>query len=272
MASDIGKEYNPAFFVKIFETVPTSGSEPTGSNKVPFSAVKSSCYDQLDMTKAEFLPLEIGRECISEKWLEKDDIPKEKKETSEKLDKKVKLNEFDMVSPKPAKFLMELENRSKTFADLSGNLKVAEKDKGVGLDHSLKNLRVLPGRNRRVYVEGEPGEGFEGGDYTTILTLEYGKGRIIESSFSFTVESLPFDPDELAPICPSCEVPTDLDGDGLYEGVDGDGKLTEDDALILSFHIDVQVAQENAGAFDFNEDQQLTQEDAEELMKIVKES
>lgn len=270
VAGDIGADFKTGAFVKIYETVPTSGSEPTVSNKVPFSAVKSNCYDQLDMTKAEFLPSQIGRECISEKWLEENEISPGKPETSEKLDKKVKLNKFEMVSPKPAKFLMELKNSGKTFTDLTGNLRVTEKNKGVVLDHSLKNLRVLPGHNRRVYVEGEVGEGFEEGDYTTILTLEYGKGRIIESSFSFTVEPLPFDSDELAPICPSCEVPTNLDGDRLYEDVDGDGKLTEDDALILSFHIDVQVVQENAGAFDFNEDQQLTQEDAEELMKIVK--
>lgn len=38
--------------------------------KVPFSAVKSSCYGQIDMSKAEFLLSDIGEDCVQESWLE----------------------------------------------------------------------------------------------------------------------------------------------------------------------------------------------------------
>jgi len=38
--------------------------------KVPFDAVKSSCYGQIDMSKAEFPLPEIGKECVEEDWLE----------------------------------------------------------------------------------------------------------------------------------------------------------------------------------------------------------
>ncbi|MBS3788522.1 hypothetical protein KGY79_10060 [Candidatus Bipolaricaulota bacterium] len=38
--------------------------------KVPFSAIKSSCYDQIDMSKAEFPLSKVGKECVMEDWLE----------------------------------------------------------------------------------------------------------------------------------------------------------------------------------------------------------
>lgn len=38
--------------------------------KVPLDAVKSSCYGQIDMTKAEFSLLEIGKKCVKDSWLE----------------------------------------------------------------------------------------------------------------------------------------------------------------------------------------------------------
>ncbi len=37
--------------------------------KVPFSAIKSGCYGEIDMSKAEFSLSEIGGECINEDWL-----------------------------------------------------------------------------------------------------------------------------------------------------------------------------------------------------------
>ena len=39
--------------------------------KVPFSAVKSSCYGEIDMSKAEFALSEVGEKCVKKEWLEK---------------------------------------------------------------------------------------------------------------------------------------------------------------------------------------------------------
>ncbi len=38
--------------------------------KVPFSAVKSSCYGQIDMSKEEFLLSDIGEECVTKSWFD----------------------------------------------------------------------------------------------------------------------------------------------------------------------------------------------------------
>jgi len=51
--------------------------------KVPFSAVKSSCYGQIDMSKAEFLLSEIGEECVTESWLEENLSQEENKSKTE---------------------------------------------------------------------------------------------------------------------------------------------------------------------------------------------
>ncbi|MBS3765148.1 hypothetical protein KGY71_01375, partial [Candidatus Bipolaricaulota bacterium] len=52
--------------------------------KVPFSAVKSSCYDQIDMSEAEFSLLDIGKNCVKESWLEEN--LSETEESQEKTD------------------------------------------------------------------------------------------------------------------------------------------------------------------------------------------
>ena len=37
--------------------------------KVPFSSIKSSCYREIDMSRAEFALSEVGEECVKEEWL-----------------------------------------------------------------------------------------------------------------------------------------------------------------------------------------------------------
>lgn len=75
--------------------------------KVPFSAVKSSCYGQIDMSKSKFLLSEVGKECVDEEWLEENlsetegtegdtdteegDVNKEEKESSELEELKVNI-------------------------------------------------------------------------------------------------------------------------------------------------------------------------------------
>lgn len=50
--------------------------------KVPFGAVKPSCYGKIDMSKAEFSLSEIGKECVTENWL-RENKPKEEDPSEE---------------------------------------------------------------------------------------------------------------------------------------------------------------------------------------------
>lgn len=50
--------------------------------KVPFEEIKSSCYGEVDMTKAEFPLSEVGKECVQEDWLE-ENLPEEETQAEE---------------------------------------------------------------------------------------------------------------------------------------------------------------------------------------------
>jgi len=66
--------------------------------------------------------------------------------------------------------------------------------------------------------------------------------------------------------------PLDLNGDGLYEDVDGDGVLSGRDALVLAFNYSFALPQNYACCFDFNQDGNLDFEDAVALLGLVEAS
>ena len=82
--------------------------------KVPFNAVKSSCYGQIDMSKAEFSLLDIGKNCVKESWLEENltrDKTKSGGETDlnteeENTNKSIKIN----LDKKPISELLPPDN------------------------------------------------------------------------------------------------------------------------------------------------------------------
>jgi glucose/arabinose dehydrogenase len=59
--------------------------------------------------------------------------------------------------------------------------------------------------------------------------------------------------------------PTDPDGDGLYEDVNGDGKVDHDDVVDLFHHFDEPAVQNNPDAYDFNGNGRLDFNDIVEL-------
>ena len=71
----------------------------------------------------------------------------------------------------------------------------------------------------------------------------------------------------LGPIGLSTNPPEDLDGDGLFEDINGDGKLSKEDAFILSFNLESKFIRESTSLFDFNWDGKVTFEDAVKLIR-----
>jgi len=65
--------------------------------------------------------------------------------------------------------------------------------------------------------------------------------------------------------------PMDPDGDGLFEDINGDGRVTVEDGRILSFNVASQVVQENWQLFDFDGDGDADFEDAMVLVRLVEE-
>lgn len=68
-----------------------------------------------------------------------------------------------------------------------------------------------------------------------------------------------------SPIGNNNKLPTDTDGDGKYEDVNGDGKATFDDALSLAFANTDNLTQAQMSALDFNTDGSVNFDDAIEL-------
>ena len=66
--------------------------------------------------------------------------------------------------------------------------------------------------------------------------------------------------------------PLDLNGDGLYEDVDGDGVLSGRDALVLAFNYSFVLPQNYVFCFDFNQDGKLDFQDAVILIRLVEDT
>lgn len=62
---------------------------------VPLEEIKSSCYGEIDMSKAEFELSEVGEECVNEGWLKKQESEAEDKTSKEKAELKEARVEVD---------------------------------------------------------------------------------------------------------------------------------------------------------------------------------
>jgi PKD repeat protein len=65
------------------------------------------------------------------------------------------------------------------------------------------------------------------------------------------------------------EVPRDLDDDGLYEDVNGNGRLDYDDIALLFEHFESDAVRLNEAAYDFNENGRLDYDDLAELYEEI---
>jgi len=73
----------------------------------------------------------------------------------------------------------------------------------------------------------------------------------------------------LPTVIPGEAPPLDLNGDGLYEDVDGNGVLSGRDALVLAFNYSFALPQNYACCFDFDQDGKLDFEDAVALINLL---
>lgn len=69
----------------------------------------------------------------------------------------------------------------------------------------------------------------------------------------------------------SSSPPKDLDGDGLFEDINGDGKVTFEDVRLFGFNVSSRVVQENWRLFDFDRDGDADFDDARAFAQLVEE-
>jgi hypothetical protein len=109
-----------------------------------------------------------------------------------------------------------------------------------------------------------PGTG-DAGTYTVEVVADDGQATANET-FEVTVEPAETGP---GPVGEFESAPTDPDGDGLYEDVDGDGSVSFTDVQALFVNADGQTVQSNVDAFDFSGDGSVSFTDVQALFAEV---
>jgi len=167
----------------------------------------------------------------------------------------------------PLWLTLEFQNRGTlNLGDVSGRVEIRN-DAGETIDRTqIESFPILPGATRqlRVQLGDARGERLAPGRYVALAILDYGGDNPVGAQAVFDVPSL-----DLQPLGDADAVPQDLDGDGLYEDVNGNGEVTLDDPALLGFAVEGPAVQENWPAFDFNNDGRATFDDVIALKQAI---
>jgi hypothetical protein len=149
------------------------------------------------------------------------------------------------------------------LSEVSG-LVVVESSTGVPLSEiPLPPFDVLPGYAVSQLVSGDWGLQIPGA-YLIRAVVDFGAEYLVAGHSVLRLREL-----ELAPVGIAVLPPTDLDNDGLYEDLDGNGFLDRADVDLLKAYVDLPAVQTNWRAFDFDNDGAATEADADFLAGFV---
>jgi len=164
----------------------------------------------------------------------------------------------------PLSFEILFENTGNVQLRPSGRVDIAGRTGDLVKALPVEKFYVLPGASRQVEVIDQ-GDSLSPGRYLALAVLDIGNPEyLLAGQLVFEVQEV-----LLVPIGESANLPKDLDGDGLYEDINGDGQLTVDDLALFGFQIDSEAVQENAEAFDFDNDGEVTFNDVVALKAML---
>lgn len=153
----------------------------------------------------------------------------------------------------------QFQNRGTlNLGDVAGRVEIRN-DQGETIERiAVDSFPILPGATRQFRVQSEQpvGNRLAPGRYVALAIVDYGGDNPVGAQAVFDVPEI-----ELTPLGDAENAPQDLDDDGFYEDVDGDGELTTDDPALLGFAVDSDAVQANWPAFDFNNDGEATFDD-----------
>jgi len=164
----------------------------------------------------------------------------------------------------PVWAVAEFENTGNAFLQDVQGWMVLEDQGGQELARlALERFDSLPGTTTRLSAAW-PWALQTSGIYLLRAVFDLGREQHLAGETAFRIPEL-----ELEPVPGAVHAPTDLDSDGLYEDIDGDGALGMADIDALTVYIDHVALQRNARAFDFNNDGTLNLSDVPILYDIV---
>jgi P pilus assembly chaperone PapD len=174
---------------------------------------------------------------------------------------------IDVRGLNPPNIFIEFENRGKIHTpEVKGRIEIRD-EKGAPFEKlDVEGFPTLPGARRLLKVTSarKRGDLLPPGKYLFLAILDYGGESLAGGQFVLRINSL-----QLVPIGDAKAPPQDLDKDGLYEDVNADGKLTVEDAALLGLNIEKPAVQENARAFDFDNDGDVDFDDVVTLKKMA---
>ena len=151
---------------------------------------------------------------------------------------------------------------SLNMRDVTGRIEVRDTTGETVESIEIESFPILPDYVHRFSSTSarKLGDMLAPGNYVLLAILDYGGDNQVGAQAMLRVPEL-----ALAPVGDSSILPNDLNADGFYEDVDGDGQFALDDSTILSANLDDALLQENWVAFDFNNDGLLDFDDVIEL-------
>ncbi len=174
---------------------------------------------------------------------------------------------IDVRGLNPPNIFIEFENRGTVHTpQVTGRIEIRD-ERGATLEKlNIENFPTLPGAKRLVKATStrKKGDLLPPGKYLILAILDYGGESLAGGQFVLKIKPL-----QLVPIGEAKAPPQDLDKDGLYEDINADNKLSLEDAALLGLNIEKPSVQENARAFDFDNDGDADFDDVVTLKKMA---
>lgn len=174
---------------------------------------------------------------------------------------------IDVRGLNPPNYFLEFENRGTIHTpQVKGRIELRD-EKGASIEKlEIESFPTLPFSKRLLKVTSarKRGDLLPPGKYLVLAILDYGGETLAGGQFILRIKPL-----QLVPIGDAKALPQDLDKDGLYEDVNGDGTLSLEDAALLGLNIERPAVQENARAFDFDNDGDADFDDVVTLKKMA---
>lgn len=124
---------------------------------------------------------------------------------------------------------------------------------------ALADIRMVGLKEGQTQMDVKVSEFVDDENLNVTPDIELGRLKVVATSTG------PFTIGDLA------NVRRDLDDDGLYEDINGDGKLTPEDVFLFAFNFDSEVIQMHGEYFDFDSDGDVDFDDAAALTRLIEE-
>jgi len=165
----------------------------------------------------------------------------------------------------PLTFLIDFENTGTVHLHVSGEVQIINSQGKTVEEIAVAQFPILPGAVREVRAVGSAPRP-AAGRYYALAVLDFGGDYIPAGQLIFNIPKL-----ELVPISDSSGPPQDLDGDGFYEDVNGDGNFAKADPDLLEEELSSAAVQNNWLAFDFDNDGDADGDDVAALRGLLSE-